>query len=86
MGFPGERALDSAEYQTLKKWHEVLADFAALDGVMPYASYGKALSRLRHMAAEVLFQPGDAGCSYPDTRRSRSCRHDVRSSLGNGLI
>jgi probable DNA repair protein len=57
MGFPGERALDSAEYQTLKKWHEVLADFAALDGVMPHASYGKALSRLRHMAAEVLFQP-----------------------------
>jgi probable DNA repair protein len=57
MGFPGERALDSAEYQTLKKWHEVLADFAALDAVMPYASYGKALSRLRHMTAEVLFQP-----------------------------
>jgi probable DNA repair protein len=60
IGFPGERALDSAEYQTLKKWHEVLADFAALDAldaVMPYASYGKALSRLRHMAAEVLFQP-----------------------------
>jgi probable DNA repair protein len=57
MGFPGERALDSAEYQTLKKWHEVLADFAALDVVMPYASYGKALSRLHHMAAEVVFQP-----------------------------
>ncbi|SCX44316.1 PD-(D/E)XK nuclease family protein [Nitrosospira sp. Nsp1] len=57
VGFPGERALDSAEYQTLKKWHEVLADFAALGGVMPYASYGKALSRLRHMAAEVSFQP-----------------------------
>src|ERR1019366_3291436 len=29
MGFPDKgRSLDSAEYQTLKKWHEVVAGFA----------------------------------------------------------
>src|ERR1700687_2884509 len=33
MGFPGERALDSAEYHTLKKWHEGLGGFAALEQV-----------------------------------------------------
>ena len=33
MGFPDKgRSLDSAEYQTLKKWHEVIAGFALLDG------------------------------------------------------
>lgn len=57
VGFPGERELDSAEYQTLKKWQEVLAGFAVLDSVMQRATYSTALLRLRHMAADVLFQP-----------------------------
>ena len=57
VGFAGERSLDSAEYQTLAKWHEVLAEFAALDRVLPRAGYGDAVSRLRRMAADVLFQP-----------------------------
>jgi probable DNA repair protein len=57
LGFPGERELDSFEYQTLKKWQEVLADFATLDSVLPRIRYGAALARLRHMAAEVMFQP-----------------------------
>ncbi len=56
-GFPGERALDSPEYQTLKRWHEVLAGFAALDCVVPRMAYAEALSRLRRMAVETLFQP-----------------------------
>ncbi len=60
VGFPGERSLDSAEYQTLKKWHEVVADFAALDSVIARTGYGEGLSRLRRMAAETLFQPETA--------------------------
>ncbi len=56
-GFPGERGLDSTEYQTLKKWHEVVADFAALDRVMPRIGYSDAVARLRRMAADTLFQP-----------------------------
>lgn len=56
-GFPGERALDSAEYQTLKRWQNVVAGFAALDRVAPRMSYAEALSRLRRMAADTLFQP-----------------------------
>jgi ATP-dependent helicase/nuclease subunit B len=57
MGFPGERALDSVEYQTLKRWHEVIAGFAALDRVVPRMAYAEALSRLRRMAVDTLFQP-----------------------------
>jgi len=56
-GFPGERALDSVEYQTLKRWHEVVAGFAALDRVVPRMGFAEALSRLRRMAGDSLFQP-----------------------------
>ena len=56
-GFPGERALDSVEYQTLKRWHETVAAFAAMDRVVPRMGYADALSRLRRMAADSLFQP-----------------------------
>lgn len=56
-GFPGERALDSVEYQTLKRWHDMVAGFAALDRVLPRMGYAEALSRLRRMAADTLFQP-----------------------------
>mgnify|MGYP003858481501 CR=1 FL=1 len=58
VGFPDQgRSLDSAEYQTLKKWHEVVAGFAMLDAVCGKMGYGEALSRLRRLAAETLFQP-----------------------------
>ncbi len=56
-GFPGERSLDSSEYQTLKKWHDVVAAFAALDRVVPRMPYAEALARLRRVAADTLFQP-----------------------------
>ncbi|MCB1984817.1 MAG: PD-(D/E)XK nuclease family protein [Burkholderiales bacterium] len=57
IGFPGERTLDSTEYQTLKKWHEVVADFAALDCVIATTHFADAVSRLKYMAASTLFQP-----------------------------
>jgi len=58
MGFPDKgRSLDSAEYQTLKKWHEVVAGFALLDRVHAKMGYGEALLRIKRLAAETLFQP-----------------------------
>ena len=56
-GFPGERSLDSAEFQTLKKWHEVVAGFATLDRVAGRMGYAQARARLARMAADTLFQP-----------------------------
>lgn len=57
VGFPGERDLDSSEYQTLEKWHKVLADFAALGRVVSRIGYSEGVLRLRRMTAETLFQP-----------------------------
>jgi len=57
VGFPGERSLDSAEFQTLARWHEMVADLAALDRVVPRAGYTDTVARLRRMAGDALFQP-----------------------------
>ena len=56
-GFPGERALDSAEFQTRAKWYEVLGEFALLERVLPRMSCAQALARLRRLCADTLFQP-----------------------------
>ena len=56
-GFPGERGLDSDEFQTLAKWNDSLAAFARLERVAGRMSVSRALSRLRHICAQTLFQP-----------------------------
>ena len=57
LGFPGGRGLDSHEFQTLEKWHELLARLATLERVVPRLGFDAALARLGRMAAETLFQP-----------------------------
>lgn len=56
-GFPGERVLDSAEFQTRVKWYEVLGEFALLERVVPRMNCQQALGRLRRLCADTLFQP-----------------------------
>ncbi len=56
-GFPGERALDSAEFQVLAKWREALAALAELGSVSPAWSAADALARMRRVCADTLFQP-----------------------------
>ncbi|MEO8157195.1 MAG: PD-(D/E)XK nuclease family protein [Betaproteobacteria bacterium] len=56
-GFPGERNLDSGEFQTQAKFNETLAEFAKLERVAPAMSFAQALVRLRRICADTLFQP-----------------------------
>lgn len=56
-GFPGERTLDSNEYQALEKWHDLLAQFANLEAVTPAMDYARALERVERMARDTIFQP-----------------------------
>ena len=56
-GFPGERTLDSAEYQALGKWREALGDLAALDPVAGVWSGVEARSRLQRLCGDIVFQP-----------------------------
>ena len=57
VGFPGDRGLDSTEYQTHAKWNEVLAEFSGLARVASPMGFREALSRLRRLCAAALFQP-----------------------------
>lgn len=56
-GFPGERALDSDEFQARAKFHEALGELARLDRVAGTISLAKALATLERRCAETLFQP-----------------------------
>ncbi len=56
-GFPGERGLDSSEFQTQAKFNETLAEFAKLERVAPKMSFVQALARLRRLCTDTLFQP-----------------------------
>jgi len=55
--FPGERTLDSSEYQTLNKWKEVVAEFSVLDRVIPRIGYMEGIRCLHRIAVEKIFQP-----------------------------
>lgn len=56
-GWPGERSLNSREYQAQMAWRTLLADYALLDAVVGKQTLGEAVGHLRHMAAVTLFQP-----------------------------
>ena len=59
-GWPGERGLNSAEYQQLQAWHSVLDKLASLRVVEPVMPRGEALSHLRRIADGTGFQPETA--------------------------
>lgn len=61
IGFPGERSLNSTEYQTFKKWQSLVADFSSLDRVIVKTHYHDAIGRLRRIASDTLFQPETPG-------------------------
>jgi probable DNA repair protein len=56
-GFPGERALDSEEFQTRAKWHDALGDLAKLERIVERMSFSQAHAFLRGHCADTLFQP-----------------------------
>ncbi|HEV2331871.1 MAG TPA: PD-(D/E)XK nuclease family protein [Gammaproteobacteria bacterium] len=61
-GWPGERALDSGEYQAVTALRDLTGSLVQLDAALGPVSLGEALTRLKRLAAEHIFQPagGDA--------------------------
>jgi probable DNA repair protein len=60
-GFPGDRVPDSAEYQARAKFNELLGEFARLGVVTETISGREAITHLRRLCTETLFQPEGAG-------------------------
>ena len=56
-GWPGSRALDSAEFQAREAWEKLLVQFASLGAVAPRLGARAAIGALHAMANEALFQP-----------------------------
>jgi ATP-dependent helicase/nuclease subunit B len=56
-GFPGERTLDSEEFQARAKLNEMLGELSRLERICPRMSFQGALSSLKRLCAETLFQP-----------------------------
>lgn len=56
LGWPGERPLDSHEFQVKMKFQELLGELGSLATVLPQLTRGGALTRLRRLAANTLFQ------------------------------
>jgi ATP-dependent helicase/nuclease subunit B len=58
MGWPGERTLSSTEYQLAQRWNALLEEFTRLDAMLEKPlSRAKALSHLKHLADDTVFQP-----------------------------
>jgi probable DNA repair protein len=56
-GFPGERALDSEEFQTRAKWHEMLAELSKVERLAERFSFEQAFGFLERLCSTTLFQP-----------------------------
>src|SRR4029077_16754417 len=56
-GFPGERALDSDEFQTRAKWHEMLGELAKLERISSQMAFPAAMATMKRLCAETLSQP-----------------------------
>lgn len=57
LGWPGERPLDSAEHQSVEKFHAALLELATLDRLVGPLDLAAAARRLRRLLEQTAFQP-----------------------------
>lgn len=57
IGWPGQSALDSANFQTLNAWGEALSLFRTLDAQLGTVQYDRAMAWLREVVETRQFQP-----------------------------
>ena len=56
-GWPGERSLNSDEYQVMTAWQSALTQLASLDGISKPVNFSTALFQLNRILSETRFQP-----------------------------
>ena len=56
-GWPGEKPLDTVEFQVANRWRDLLNEFSRLEVVKPRMDLGEAVARLSALAADTVFQP-----------------------------
>ncbi|MEX2496269.1 MAG: PD-(D/E)XK nuclease family protein [Woeseia sp.] len=59
VGWPGERPLDSAEFQLVNRWRELLNELSRLDVLRPRMKAAECVRRLSSFAGETVYQPDE---------------------------
>lgn len=57
VGWPGDRVLDSAEFQLRNRWRELLNLLSLFEPVRPQLRFPEAFARLAALASDTIFQP-----------------------------
>jgi ATP-dependent helicase/nuclease subunit B len=57
--WPGAGERESAHWQTLMRWHELLEDFGQLSGSLPLLPRARALELLEALAGRTAYRPAD---------------------------
>lgn len=57
LGWPGDRGLDSEEYQALQQWNKLLDDYSSLEKIYSGCSPTHAIGLLRQCASGRVFKP-----------------------------
>ncbi len=78
LGFPGDRALNSDEFQTRGKFFETLGELAGMERVATNWNCGQARSCLRRLCIDTVFQPetGDTPVQVLGTLESAGMEFD----------
>lgn len=63
LGWPGERSINSQEYQIVQRWLELFDEYRAYDLFLSKRNYQQALHYLTRLTANVVFQPQSTGAS-----------------------
>lgn len=56
LGWPGERSVNSQEYQVIQRFLELLNEYQSLDQVLRSQTYQEALHYLKSLAGKTIFQ------------------------------
>jgi probable DNA repair protein len=56
LGWPGERSVNSHEYQVIQRFLELLNEYQSLDSVLSVQTYQQALHYLNRLAVKIIFQ------------------------------
>jgi ATP-dependent helicase/nuclease subunit B len=57
IGWPGERSLNSPEYQTAETWLKILAGFISFEQMLGPVNYNDALHYLTYLTTAQIYQP-----------------------------
>ena len=57
LGWPGERSLNSHEYQIVQRWLNVLVEYRSFDNIFPPLSFKDTIQALNRLATKTIFQP-----------------------------